>query len=403
MSQFERLKPAVTLKRVAKNGIASSDDMNDFREQVVHDVALVFRTLNGSVLPILDGLGYPGTYPGIDVVAQGLAGTTMPTDPGADKADPYLWNAAQARPAMVSETLGVLTTDAKTLYDKINDINARLGTTGSETGEAASTATLAELDTKVNYQTSLLTALQIRTADMATNAGVLAAVSGVVLASGNVSADAGIAPTAISGIDLTTVAAYGALPATYDLRDSVLRAKRWIEDLAGVPFASYGAANVPTVPGLASGYATLSGHVNASGTGARTVRNPHALDVADLSDAAGTLSQLKLLASFDVHPSGNAAYEGGYAYVPESVRAATVAVTYAVSGAGGLQVDLMRLAPNGISTAVKAAVKATSTAGNPGSGTGDAAGFQLAAGDMLYVANVTGSSLNGRVLVFGRK
>ena len=87
MSDFPRIRPATVLQRIPKNGVADSAAMNAFMEQVVHDLSEIFSAVNGTVLPILDGLGAPGTNPGMDVVADGLSvqrqGVGVPVGPTA--------------------------------------------------------------------------------------------------------------------------------------------------------------------------------------------------------------------------------------------------------------------------------------------------------------------------------
>lgn len=160
MSDFPRIRPATVLQRIPKNGVADSAAMNAFMEQVVHDLSEIFSAVNGTVLPILDGLGAPGTNPGMDVVADGLDGRTLPTT-GETLDSPYFYSKNDGRPTSVYEALGLLATDVAKLYSLVAASSASSSTT-SGTVPAASTPS--NVETRLNWLAAAVSTLQRQTA-----------------------------------------------------------------------------------------------------------------------------------------------------------------------------------------------------------------------------------------------
>lgn len=403
MAQFERIKPALVLNRVPKNGEASSEDFNDFMEQTIHDTALAINTLNNKVLPILDGLGAPGTYSDIDVVADGLDGTTLILDKDwTDITSPYYWHTGSSRPKTVSEAITQVVDDLDQLYSQINVVKARLGTTDQEDISNSNPATLAELETKVNNLTGIVFGIQSDNSEYLTAAEIATAINDQTInpasfhiTDGDVEATAGIAATKISGVDLTTSYAYSGVtfpPASFDMRDSVLRLKEWIEDITGETFATWGDDNVTS--------GTTRAHIESVGAGTVTSSNPHGLDVSDLSDTNNLLEKPQIVAEFEMHVSGNSSYEGGYSYIPDSYDLTTFAVTLGIPGSTGKTVQLWRRRSG--SNTLLASGLAVGTSPTPGSATAALAGASVEAGDLLFVSGTAGDGLNVRAFVFGK-
>lgn len=160
MLTFQLLKPASVLQRVPKNGVASSEQFNDFMEQSVHDFAQLFYTVNNTILPILNGLGAPGSYAGLDPVTNGLDGTTLLSRKSTTSTGTvYFWNSSLTRPKTVAESLDQIVADLNLLFNEISQTKLRLGGFTTD-GTVGSLATLAEVDNKTNYLTTLITDLQ---------------------------------------------------------------------------------------------------------------------------------------------------------------------------------------------------------------------------------------------------
>lgn len=400
MSDFERLNPAVVLNRAPKNGKASSEDYNDFLEQVVHDMSLVFSTLNTIVLPVLDGLGAPGTYSDLNIVTHGLDGTVMPIDKDwTDTSSPYYWNTSKVRVNTVSEGFGQVISDLDTLYSEVNDVKSRLGI--SDTSTSLPSITLAELETRLNSLNSLIYQINNNQADATTLSGVEAAITNQTInptlhvIDADVDTAAGIASTKISGVDFwTSDYNYSGLDVDsdpYSMSDSINRVVRWVEQETGDDFTSWSGTNV--------GGPTLRDHIGSTGTGVVSSGNPHGLDIADLSDGGSLLNKPQLIASFDVQPSGNSTYLGGYFPVVASFTVNYVSATSAIPGTGA-SFTLYRRTSGGTISGIHTFTIGAGAAPQTTSQTLSAP--VLATDDTLFISGISGDSLDCRVAVFGR-
>jgi len=401
MSDFSKLKPALVLRRMPRNGVNSSEEINDFIEQSIHDVAGIYNFVNQVVIPAFNGLGKTGTWTDIDPIADGIDGTTIMVDHNyTDTSSSYFYDSGKSRPKTIFESLTTVIASLDQAFIGINEVKARLGTTDEDTTTPTSQATLSEIETKVNFLNSLVT--QIRNANAGyLNAGQIA--SGIVdgtinpstfhIVNADIDGDVGIAPTKISGIDLTQAFTYSTgVPATYDTKDTILRIKEWIEDITGENFVQFSGTNVTSS-------STTSGHIAGVGTGAVTATNVHGLDIVNLSDAGNLLTPPQLLASLDVAPSGVVpAYAGGYAYIPNAVTATKVSLTVGLpQGAGlGLVIHLRRAGAN----SVLYSGLSVGPAPIPGF-TSATISTSLLADDLIYVDEVIGTGHNAKVQVFG--
>ena len=403
---FQTLKPALVLRRMPRNGRNSSEDVNDFIEQSIHDVAGLYNFINSVVIPTFNGLGQSGTWSDVDPIINGLDGTTlMVSKDYSDTASPYFYDSGAGRPKTVYESLLRVVLDLDKAFTGINEVKARLGTADEDTSTPTSQATLSEIETKVNFLNGIVQ--QIRNANAGyLNAGQVA--SGLAdntinpttfnINNADISVDVGIAATKISGVDLTSSYTYNSspLPATYDMRDTVLRLKEWIEEFTGETFTQFSGTNITLG---ASPNSTLKEHLASLGTGGVTATNPHGLDIADLTDGSSLLSTPQLIATFDIHPSGVTAYKGGYSYIPFAYTATHVALTLGIPGTTGLGVVIWK--DTGGSPSVFYSGLLVGTSPTPGSASATIS-TALAIGDMLFISGVVGDGLNARVQVFGR-
>jgi len=403
---FMKLKPALVLRRMPRNGSNSSEDVNDFIEQSIHDVAGVYNFINQVVIPVLNGLGQSGTWSDVDPIINGLDGTTLMVDRDyTDTTSPYFYDSGKGRPKTIYETFLRLVSDVDKAFIGINEVKARLGTTDEDSTVPTSQATLSEIETKVNFLNGLVQQIRNANATYLTADQVAAGLADMSIdpltfniANLDVIADAGILATKISGVDLTTSYVYvSGVPATYDMRDTVLRLKEWFEDFTGETFTEFSGTNV-SLAGVPN--TTVVGHISALGTGAVTATNAHGLDIADLTDGSNLLSAPQLIATFDIHPSGVLpAYNGGYAFVPYAFTATKVALTLGVPGSVGLGVVIW--VNSGGSASVLYSGLFAGVSPTPGAVFADIS-VLLAAEDMLYISGVVGDGQNARVQVFGR-
>lgn len=403
---FETLKPAIVLRRMPKNGNNKSEEVNDFIEQAIHDIAGLYGFVNSVVVPAFNGFGKTGTWSDIDPILNGIDGTTIMVSRGfTDTTSPYFYDSGKSRPKTVFESLLQVVGDLDRAFIGINEVKARLGTNDDNSVTPTSQATLSEVETKVNYLNSLVQ--QIRNANAGyLNAGMIASglADGTInpttfnLVNGDVLADAGILATKISGVDLTANFDYsGGVPTTYDMADTVQRVKEWIEDFTGETFEYFISGNVHLGAGA---NATARGHIMASGTGTVSDTNPHGLDVIDLQDATGALARPQMVADFDVRISGvSPNYEGGYSYIPTAFTLTSVSLTLGQPGTTGLGVVLYARSA-GSDTVVKSGLLLSSSP-TPGSVSADIS-YAVAAGDLLFLSGVAGTGHNARVQVFGR-
>lgn len=332
MANFERLNPAIVIKRAPKNGVISSEDYNDFQQQVQHDLALLFQMANASVLPIFDGLGAPGTYSDLDPVKYGLDGTQMLIDKDwTDTSNPYYWNSSIVRPTTIYEGFNQVIADLDSAFSQINEVKARLGTDrvdGVGTG-----ATLTELESKVNNLTSLSFQLQNTTNAATTLSGVEAAIENQVInpdfhiIDSDVELGAAINPSKISGVvfwpGTYNFAADDPASNPYTIEKTVKRITQWVTDITGDAFTAWSSGNV--------GGPTLRDHISSTGTGTVSSGNPHGLDVSDLSDNSNILAAAeaeRILATLEFNISGSAGIiEKTDSFAPINSDAIKVGVT----------------------------------------------------------------------------
>jgi hypothetical protein len=404
---FETLKPALVLKRMPRNGKNKSEDLNDFIEQTLHDVAGLYNFVNQVVIPTFNGLGQSGTFSDVDPITDGLDGTTIMVDHTySDTTSPYFYDSGKSRPKTVFEAFIQVVSDIDKAFTGINEVKARLGTADEDSTTPTSMATLSEIETKVNFLNGLVQ--QIRNANAGyLNAGQIA--SGLAdgsinpttfnLINADVLADAGILATKISGVDLTESYTYNAspLPATYDMRDTVLRLKTWFEEFTGETFTEFSGTNITLG---ASPNSNVVEHLAAVGTGAVTSANPHGLDIGDLTDAGSLLSAPQLVADFSVYPSGVTPLNtGGYAYIPYGFTITKVSLTLGAPGTTGMGVVIWKNTAGSESVLHSGLVIGTSP--TPGAVEANISSL-VAAGDMLFVSGMYGDGRNARVQVFGR-
>lgn len=402
MSNFSKINPAVAITRMPKNGIASSEQTNDFIEQAIQDIGQLIYFINTTAIPIFDGLGAPGTYADLNVVTNGLNGKTLIINPSqSDLADTYLWSTSKNRPKTLYESIIQIGSDITDAYGKINEINARLGT-AVEASDGAG-ATLTELETRVNNQIQLLSQLESQIDGFATLTEISNAITNEtitpILHVTDVDVDslAGIAPTKISGIDFWTnpysISGIDPSIGPYTLNDTVQRMAVWIENITGDTFTQWSGLNV-------SG-PTLRAHIGSTGTGVVSSGNPHGLDIADLSDGGGLLQKPQLIGSFDFKTSGNSSYNGGYVYVAGDFTLTRFSITLGIPGTSGITSMLYKRTSGG-STILLNSGLSVGASPTPGSASAVLAGATASLGDMLFLSGVSGDGLNARAFVFGR-
>ena len=421
MTDFNNLKSAQSLRRVPKGGPNRSSDVNDSFEEVLHDLAELYYFVNNSIIPVLNGLGAPGTYQDINAVTGGLDGKTLLTDNDwSDTNNSFFYNTAQGRPKSVKETTLKLSQDADALYAAVNTINARLG--AIDQNENTNPATLSEIENSLNYFIGIVGTINTANAGFLTASGIATGLNdksidpaSFHIEQADITLNAGLRPTDISGVDLTaaydyTVVGAGGVPTTYDIADSVQRVKEFVEDISG--------DSIVTFAGSGLSGDSLKTHREKVGTGSVTATNPHGIDVSDLSDASSITARITQVADFDVKirgllrtmPSGigepgvagpvNLEYLGGYQYVPASYTVTRVAGTIEVGGDTGLAVGIYR---NRASVVAELYSGLEIPATSPGSVT-STAGFtntDLLAGDLIFISGLSGDGWNARVFVWG--
>jgi hypothetical protein len=394
MADFQTLKAALTRRPAPSNGPNKSEDWNDFMEETLHDMAEVFNLLNTSIIPAFNGLGMSGTWPDVDPIANGIDGSTVMTDRDSTS-EPYYYDSSNSRPRTILETFARVVEDLDSIFVDINVINGRLGVSTADS--ATSSATLAELETKVNSLNATVFQLQSANDNFVSLSGIQTAIedqtlnpSSFHIEATDIEANTGISPQNISGIDLTTATPVPAdMPSNYDMRDTVLRLKGWVEDEIGDTFISYSGTNLNGP--------TLREHIISSGTGVVSSGNPHGLDINDLTDASNLLTPARPLATFDVRPSGNQTWLGGYEYVAAAATVSKIALT--VGGPGvGLTVEVWKRSAGSNSLISGLAVTSTPI---PGSNTTDPTGKSVAVGDLLFVSGIVGDGTDARIAVFG--
>lgn len=417
MAAFNDLKSAQSLRRMPKGGPNRSSDVNDSFEEILHDLAELFYFVNNTIIPVLNGLGAPGTYIDINAVTQGLDGKTLLTDNDwADTGNTFFYNSAQGRPKTVKETSLKLSEDVNSLYSSINTINARLGAIDQD--EDTSPATLSEIENSLNYFINLVNTINTTTAGFLTASGIAAGIadgsinpSSFNIVQGDITLNAGLRPTDISGIDLTAAFDYTTdIPATYDIADSIQRVKEFAEDTSG--------DSIVTFAGSGLSGDSLKTHREKVGTGTATDTNPHGLDVGDLSDTNSVTARTTQVADFDIKISGlhgvlpsgvgepelvqpsDLHYAGGYQYVPSSFTVTQVAGTIEVGGTTGLTIGIYRRR-----SSVNALIYSglALPASNPGSATATSSfdNTDLVAGDLIFVSGLSGDGFNARAFVWG--
>lgn len=397
MADFNDLKSALSLRRMPKGGHNSSDAINDSFEEILHDLAELYQFVNDTIIPVFNGLGRPGTYNDIQPVAEGLDGATMLTNRRwTDIGNPYFWNTGSNRPNSVFETATKLSVDLDTVFNNINTINARIGQV--DQNEDTNPATLSELENQVNYFIGIVRTLQSNTTGFLTASGIATAINDQTIdpasfhiGRNDIELNAGINPTSISGIDLTTPLTYtGGIPATYDLQDTILRLKEFVEDLTGDAFNSYSSS------GLTGD--SLKTHREKVGTGTVSTTNPHGLDIGDLTDTGSLLTRDVRVADFLIAVPA-VALSGGYMYINSNFTINRLAGTVENGGTTGLKATVHRWRSSVVATIFSGL---TIPASSPGSVTQTASltNTDLQAGDLIFLSGIVGNGQIGRVFVF---
>lgn len=413
MADFNDLKSAQSLRRIAKGGANRSSEMNDSFEEILHDLAELFYFVNNTVIPIINGLGAAGTYTDINAVTQGLDGKTLLTDNDfADVNNAHFYNVAQGRPKTVKETALRLSQDSNTLFAAINEIKARLGAIDQD--ENTNPATLAEIENQLNYFIGIVRSIQSNTEGFLTKAQIAAAIDdGTIdpasygIGQADITLNAGLRPTDVSGIDLLVAYDYtGGIPDTYDLTDSVMRVKEFVEDIAGDTLGLDSDAATSFANSGLSGD-SLKTHREKVGTGTPDATNPHGLDIGDLDDTNSVTSRTTQVASFEIMSSGLVDSDGvavsglgGYAYVPESYTITRVAGTARDGGTVGLTITVSRNR-GGVVAALYTDLSVPASSPGNATATGGFDNTDLEAGDLIYISAMAGDGWDGRVFVWG--
>lgn len=403
MADFNKLRSALSLRRMPKGGPNRSDDINDSLEEILHDLAELYHFVNNTIIPVFNGLGAAGTYSDVNVVTMGLDGKSLITDNDwTDTGNVFFYNVAQGRPKTVKETTLRLSQDVDTLYRNINQIRARLGSIDQD--ENTNPATLAEIENQLNYFIGVVNTLQSNTTGYLTASGIAAAIAAQTIdpSSFNIGRDditlnAGIRPTDISGIDLTQDYVYtGGVPGTYDLEDTIYRLKEFVEDTCG--------DSIVTFAGSGLSGDSLKTHREKVGTGTVSATNPHGLDVANLDDSTGITARTTLIAEFDIKTSGLGTdarpHAGGYFFAPAAYTVSQVAGTAVDGATSGITLGIYRRrsAANALIYSGLAVPAAT-----PGSASA-AGGFtntDIQAGDLIFISGMVGDGIDGKVFVWG--
>lgn len=406
MADFISLKSAITRRRFPFQGENKSEVLNDFVEETVHDFAAIFHFLNTSVIPAFNGLGKSGTFSDVDPIKNGIHGATIMTNKDSTE-EPYYFDGAKNRTMTVYETFQRVVLDLNDIFADINSIQAQLGQTASSDEVATSAATLAEVETRVNALNQSVFQIQSANAAFATLSGIEAAITNKTInptlhvTAGDVDSNAGIDPQDISGVDLTTSTSVpSSLPSNYDMQDTILRMKQWMEDQTGDTFLNYSGLNT-TGP-------SLRDHLASSGTGVVSSGNVHGLDISDLSDSSNLLNTQAQIGEWILHPSGGdlldigspsvTDYEGGYQFVNASYTVSDLAITLGIPGTTGKTVEVWRRRA-GVNTLISGvSVSSTPT---PGFTRVSPAGQSVQQDDMLFLSGISGDGLNARVFLYG--
>lgn len=397
---------------MAKGGPNRSDEINDSFEEILHDIAEIYDFVNNTIIPAFNGLGATGTYNDIDPIGDGLDGKVILTNNDfSDENNVHFYNSAQGRPKSINETSVKLSQDVNSLFSRINEINARLGAIDQD--ENTNPATLSEIENSLNHFIGIVRTVQTNTDGYLTASGIATAINDGTInpASFNIGRDditlnAGIRPTDVSGIDLTAAYDYSAgIPATYDLTDSVQRVKEFVEDVSGDSLSDFGNS------GLTGD--SLKTHRDSVGTGTVSATNVHGNDIGDFDDANSVTTRLTEIAHFSIRTSGLADddndqinYAGGYAAVPTSYTVTRIGLTSANGNNTGLSTEVWvrRGGSNSIVHSGLLITATTPTQNNTTSFDGGTYGtptVDLVAGDMVYVTNLNGDALDCRLFVWG--
>ena len=400
MSDFNNINSSLSIRRMPYAGRNSSEDINDSFEEILHDLGELYLFVNTTIIPIINGLGKPGTYSDVNPVANGLDGTTLITDRVfTDSNNPYFYNSNKSRPNTVKETSLKLVEDINSLFATVNQINQRIGQVS--TSQTANPATLSEIENRLNYFIGIVRSLQNNSSGFLTASGIATALadgtinpSSFNIVDDDVSAIAAILPTKLSGVDLTQTLDYTlGVPANYDMQDSVLRIKEWVEDLSGETFSSFSNS------GLSGD--SLKTHRESLGTGTPASTNPHGLDVSDLSDTNDLLSQPVEIAHFNFNID-SVSFDGGYHYINSSYTVTQIAGTVINGGTTGVTATIMRRR-SGSNATIYGNIAIPATSPGQVSVTSSFTNTDLQAGDTLFVSGISGDGVGARIFVWGQR
>lgn len=399
MSDFNIINPSMTPRKFPYAGDLKSSQLNAAFEECLQDTSAIVDVINNTIIPILNGLGAPGTYTDVNPVEDGLDGTTMMAN-RASSSTPYFYDASKNRPKTIYEALVSVTTDINSLFNSLNTVNRQLSSTQEST--TTSSATLSQIESRVNFLNTSVTSLTQNIQGFLSASGIAAGIanqtinpSSFHILDADVETNAAVAPTKISGVDLTQAFVYTTgQPADYDIKDTILRLKEFVEDCLGDSIVSFAASGL-------SGDA-LKTHREKVGTGTVSATNPHGQDISNLNDSQGVLSRPIKIASFDVRPSGLTSYVGGYEYSNASYVVTQIAGTVEIGTPGTITLTVKRYRPSaGTSVDIYNGLVIPNT--NPGriSVTTGFTNTQILAEDMLWISGATTGGLNARVSVWG--
>lgn len=403
MADFNTINSSISLRRAPRSGPNTSAAWNDTIEELTNDLAALMDFANNVAIPIFNGLGRAGTYTDVNPVGNGLDGTTMMTNKdSANSTTPYFYDTAKARPKTVFETATQITNDLDTLFSNINEINARLGTSDT-TATDTNPATLSEIENQLNYFIGVVRTLQSSTGGFLTASGIATALAdGTVdpstfnLVDADISALAAIAATKVSGVDLTTAYSYvSGVPANYDMRDTVLRLKEFVEDIGGDDLVTFAGS------GLTGD--SLKTHRDKSGTGTVSATNPHGLDIADLDDGSNLLAKEQMVGDFAFLISGTdeSTWTGGHAYVNRAFTVTRVAATLDNGGTTGLNVSIWRRRAS-VNAEIYSGLIVPATTPGSAVATTSFTNTDLQAGDLLFLSGIIeGDSYGARFHAWG--